>query len=128
MGVERALGVKLKRVKKIAQKMSKRRTKKTVMPSCISKKNAFQKYFEYFIKIFKKQRFVVLRVSYVYARNQVVFILDFKKKILKMESVCFILSDNYQRVAQGKEAVFRVGFVFSHTAAVGRSTLCASAF
>ncbi|WP_375688987.1 hypothetical protein, partial [Bartonella sp. AP57NXGY] len=91
-------------------------------------KNAFQKYFEYFIKIFKKQRFVVLRVGYVYARNQVIFVLGFKKKILKIENVCFISSDNYQRVAQGKEAVFRVGFIFSHTAAVGRSTLCASAF
>ncbi|MET3589207.1 hypothetical protein ABID23_000277 [Bartonella silvatica] len=36
------------------------------------------------------------------------FILGFKKRILKMRNVCFISSDKYQRVAQGKEAVFRV--------------------
>ncbi|BBL53922.1 hypothetical protein MF1_11800 [Bartonella quintana] len=58
------------------------------------------------------------------------FVLDFKKEkeILKIWGISSISSDNYQRVAQGKEAVFRVGFICSYTAAIGRSTLRASAF
>ncbi len=61
------------------------------MPSYRSKKILFKNILNILFKIFKKQRFVVLRVGYVYARNQKVFIRGFKKKILKIEDVCFII-------------------------------------